>query len=142
MEWMFLPLKRYADFSGRSRRTEYWMFWLFQVIVTVILGMLFLVAGLTSGGETPGGEPEFGAVGIVAISLIVLFVLAMLVPNIAVTVRRFHDQDKSGWMYLLALIPYVGGLIIFVFMVLPGTNGPNQYGADPKLAQSVDDIFS
>ena len=137
MEWMLLPLKRYADFNGRSRRKEYWMFWLFQVIISLILVALMFIGGLDSSSI----ESEFNGFGIFIAFILGMFVLAMLIPNIAVAVRRFHDQDKSGWMYLLSLIPYIGGLIIFIFMLLPGTYGPNQYGEDTKLIENVDDIF-
>ncbi len=107
MEYMLMPLKRYADFSGRSRRMEYWMFVLFVTLVFI------------------GGIAFLG-----------IFYLAILVPMLAVQVRRFHDQDKSGWMVLLNFIPYVGGLVVFVFMCMEGTRGPNQYGPDPKGDQS------
>ena len=128
MEWMILPLKRYADFSGRSRRKEYWMFFLLNLIVAVVLNIL-LGGAMLSGGED-------GAIGGVGALLIVVYALATFIPGLAVTVRRFHDQDKSGWMVLLALIPLVGGLIMLVFMCLEGTRGPNRFGNDPKAADS------
>ncbi|MEA9556024.1 DUF805 domain-containing protein [Xanthomonas nasturtii] len=127
MEWMLLPLKRYADFEGRSRRKEYWMFMLLQVIVLVVLGIMFGIAAAVMGGEN-GPGPLAWVVG----AIIAIFVLALIVPSIAVTVRRLHDQDKSGWFYLISLVPYVGGFIVLVFMCLDGTPGPNQYGESPK----------
>ena len=119
MEWMTMPLQRYADFSGRSRRKEYWMFFLFVIIVAIVLGIIEGVLGLT-GMIGPYGP------------LTALFLLGIIIPAIAVQVRRFHDQDKTGWFVLLGLIPFVGGLIVLVFMCLEGTRGPNQYGPDPK----------
>ncbi|MEM1133857.1 MAG: DUF805 domain-containing protein [Pseudomonadota bacterium] len=142
MEWMILPLKRYADFEGRSRRLEYWMFYLFQLLVYVILFAIFIVAGppMSGSDDTSLGAHPFAAI---FLGLMVLFALGTVIPNIAVTVRRFHDQDKSGWMYLLMLIPYLGGLIVFVFMLLPGTVGENQYGLDPKGAGGdIREVFS
>lgn len=130
MEWMLMPLKRYADFSGRSRRKEYWMFTLFTFLVGIVAGLL---------GVLLGGTNESGPSGIFLV-LVGIPILALLIPSIAVTVRRFHDQDKSGWFYLLALIPYVGGIIVLVFMCLEGTRGPNRFGPDPKHA--VDDVFN
>ncbi len=125
MEYMLMPLKRYADFSGRSRRKEYWMFSLFLILVSIVLfGILFAVGGLDAGGS--------GLVGSTFLVVFGLFFLAVLIPSIAVQVRRFHDQDKSGWFVLLGLIPYVGGFIVFVFMCLDGTHGPNRFGPDPK----------
>ncbi|SCX98034.1 Uncharacterized membrane protein YhaH, DUF805 family [Novosphingobium aromaticivorans] len=129
MEWMLMPYRRYADFSGRSRRKEYWMFMLFSVIVTMVCVTLLVAGGMSideNGESTPG--PLFW-VGVVAMTV---WGLGSIIPSIAVQVRRFHDQDKSGWMVLLGLIPYVGGLIVFIFMCLEGTRGPNRYGEDPK----------
>lgn len=134
MHWMIEPLRRYADFSGRSRRMEYWMFTLLYTIVLVVcLGLFF--AGLVTqnpGGTTPGEQADIGLLGWIGVTVGGLWVLVTAIPGIAVAVRRFHDQDKSGWMYLLIFIPYVGGLILLVFMCLDGTRGPNQYGPDPK----------
>ena len=136
VEWMFLPLKRYADFDGRSRRMEFWMFQLFQWAVYFIWFILFFVfagvtAAVTEGAATTGEEQAIGVVALLLMGVIFLFALAMFIPNIAVTVRRFHDQDQSGWLCLINLIP-LGGLVVLVFMLLEGTRGPNQYGEDPK----------
>jgi uncharacterized membrane protein YhaH (DUF805 family) len=120
MEWMLLPLKRYADFSGRSRRKEYWMFVLGVFIAAILLS---IVEGATGMSGMIGGA--YGP-------LTAIFFLGILVPSIAVQVRRFHDQDKSGWFVLLALIPILGSLAIFIFMCLSGTHGPNRFGPDPK----------
>ncbi|WP_115047758.1 DUF805 domain-containing protein [Xanthomonas arboricola] len=127
MEWMLLPLKRYADFTGRSRRKEYWMFMLLQAIVLVVLGSLFGIAVALMGGENGPG-----ALAWLVAAVVVIVVLALIVPSIAVTVRRLHDQGKSGWFYLISLVPYVGGFIVLVFMCLEGTPGPNEYGENPK----------
>lgn len=129
MDWMLLPLKRYADFSGRSRRKEYWMFALFQVVVGLVLGA---VAGVAYVIGHHGNNP--GALFWIVVSLIFIFVLAMFIPSLAVAVRRFHDQGKSGWMVLLQLIPWIGGLIVFIFMCLDGQRGENEFGPDPKEA--------
>jgi uncharacterized membrane protein YhaH (DUF805 family) len=77
--------------------------------------------------------------GIVPLMLLGLFGLALFIPSIAVQVRRFHDQDRTGWLILLGLIPYVGGLIVLVFMCLPGTRGTNRFGPDPK--ENIADAF-
>jgi uncharacterized membrane protein YhaH (DUF805 family) len=126
MDWMLLPLKRYADFQGRSRRMEYWMFTLGIVIVEVVLFALFFLLG---GSRTSDGAPS--AMLWPMLIIVGILGLAIIVPAIAVQVRRFHDQDKSGWFVLLGFIPYVGGLIVLVFMCLPGTPGPNRFGPDP-----------
>ena len=125
MDYMLMPLRRYAEFSGRSRRKEYWMFILGVIIVAVVLSIIEGILGLS------------GMIGGAYGPLTTLFMLAILVPGIAVQVRRFHDQDKSGWFVLLGLIPLLGGLIVLVFMCLEGTKGDNRFGADPKGANAV-----
>lgn len=138
MEWMLMPLRRYADFSGRSRRKEYWMFALFNVIAMIGIGII----GAVLGGFTPSdsGEMSFGS-GLM-LGLIGIYSLAILVPALAVQVRRFHDQNKSGWFVLLGFIPYIGGLIVLVFMCLDGNKGENRFGPDPKMGNNVGDVFS
>ncbi len=129
LDWMTMPLKRYTDFSGRSRRKEYWSFLLGVFIVAVVLGIVEGILGLS------------GMVGGVYGPLTTIFLLGIIVPSIAVQVRRFHDQDKSGWFVLLALIPFLGGLAVLVFMCLEGTKGANRFGADPK-GGAASDVFS
>ena len=126
MEYMLMPLKRFTDFSGRSRRKEYWMFFLLVIIVAIVIGIIEGVLGLN------------GAIGGVYGPLTAIFALAVIIPSLAVQVRRFHDQDKSGWFVLLGFIPLLGGLIVLVFMCLEGTAGPNQYGEDPKNPSNAD----
>jgi uncharacterized membrane protein YhaH (DUF805 family) len=135
---MFLPLKRYADFSGRSRRMEYWMFILLQAIVmtVVVCGFIALarpvaVAPGPDGTMDPAAmEAMAGPMAGLGIVYLIYFVV-FLIPTLAVMVRRFHDQDKTGWLVLLNFIPF-GGLIVLIFMLLPGTEGDNRYGPDPK----------
>ena len=126
MDWMLMPYKRYADFSGRSQRKEYWMFSLFMALVIFALIIIAAVFGALGNTRTGSGPT------MLFIIPTVLFVLVSLVPSIAVTVRRLHDQDKSGWFYLISFVPYVGGIIIFVLMCIDGTAGPNRFGPDPK----------
>jgi uncharacterized membrane protein YhaH (DUF805 family) len=124
MEWILLPLKRYADFSGRSRRKEFWSF----ILAVAFVAVLLAVAGVVIGS----GAEELGTQGVPLAILLVLFGAALLIPSIAVQVRRFHDQDKSGWFVLINFVPYLGGLVVLVFMLLEGTRGPNRFGEDPK----------
>ena len=139
-EWMTLPLKRYADFSGRSQRQEYWMFYLLNMIVICIFGA-FMLAGIPWSEMQTNSDAQPGPMFFVGLGLLVLWILAMFIPSLAVAVRRFHDQDKSGWFYLLSFIPYAGGIILIIFMCIDGTRGPNQYGPDPKGMGNAD-IFS
>ena len=137
-EWMMLPLKRYADFSGRSRRKEYWLFVLFETLSILLIGLV--TAGVFGGlvNTQAAGEGLFGGLAVGFIIVLLVVALALFLPNLAVQVRRLHDQDKSGWLVLIGFIPYVGGLIMFVFMLLEGTKGPNSYGPDPKGQSAVD----
>ena len=133
MSWMLLPLKRYFEFSGRSRRKEYWMFTLGIVLVTVLSLAAFVVVGRATGNfgqQAPTDGATSTSLALVAV--LALAYLAILVPSIAVQVRRLHDQDMSGWFVLLGFIPGVGGIITLVFMCIEGTAGPNPFGPDPK----------
>lgn len=136
MEYMLMPFRRYFDFAGRSRRKEYWMFALFNFIIIAIFTTVLLALGFSIDpyGATSGGPVTWVLFGILG-----LYSLFVLIPSIAVQVRRFHDQDKSGWFVLINFVPYIGGLIVLVFMLFEGTRGPNRYGPDPKegLARGV-----
>ncbi len=107
------------------------MFVLFQLI----LFSLTAIASMFLFGLT---DPASGAITGGFTIVLALLGLVFLIPNIAVAVRRFHDQDKSGWFYLLNFIPYLGGLIVLVFMCLEGTRGPNRFGPDPKATDPGD----
>jgi uncharacterized membrane protein YhaH (DUF805 family) len=135
MDWMLMPYRRYAEFSGRSRRMEYWMFALFQIIVTAVLYGI-LIAGRPEMDQATGqilAAP--GALFYVAMVLLLLFFLATIIPALAVGVRRLHDTDRSGWWLLIEFIPF-GGLVLLVFMCLDGTHGSNRFGPDPKGADA------
>jgi len=158
MQWMILPFKRYADFQGRSRRLEFWMFQLLNLALALVLAGPFLFsmfsAGLASAGDPAAEQAALeamfeGGLGLssAGLGLYVLYALAVLIPSIAVTVRRLHDRDMSGWWYpglaVAGLIPLIGILAsigLFVLMVLPGTAGSNRFGPDPK-DPYAEDVF-
>ncbi|HOO24863.1 MAG TPA: DUF805 domain-containing protein [Paludibacteraceae bacterium] len=119
MNWYLKVLKQYADFSGRARRKEYWMFVLFNMIFAIVAMILDNVLGIAMEGI--GYGPLYG-----------LYALAMLIPGLAVAVRRLHDVGKSGWMILIALIPLIGLIWLLVLMVTDSNAGENQYGQNPK----------
>ncbi len=119
MNWYLKVLKQYADFKGRARRKEYWFFVLFNVIFAITAIIIDNVLGLAM--QDVGYGPFY-----------LIFALAMIIPGLAVTVRRLHDIGKSGWYFLLAFIPLVGGIILFVFSLMPGDPYENEYGPDPK----------
>lgn len=115
MNWYLEVLKKYAVFSGRARRKEYWMFVLFNLIISLVLGF---VEGLVGGP---------GIIG-------TIYGLAVLIPGIAVSVRRLHDTNRSGWWLLIAFVPLVGVIMLLIFMAADSTPGDNQFGSNPKTA--------
>jgi len=125
MEWYLLVLKRYAEFNGRSRRKEYWMFTLYNMVIYMVLYTAGLVTLMRS------------SIYMVFFGLAFLYALGVLVPGLAVSVRRLHDTGKSGWFILLCLIPIVGGIIVLVLLCLDSTPGDNQYGPNPKAVGPV-----
>lgn len=120
MNWYLKVVRdNYANFEGRARRKEYWMFMLFQIIFYVFLGLIgafFVESSNSSLGLIPLG----------------LYMLATFIPSLAVSARRLHDIGKTGWFYLVRFIPYIGGIWFLILMVQNGNTGPNEYGIDPK----------
>lgn len=124
--------KKYAQFNGRSRRSEYWFATLANYILMIIVYAILYVPMIVDLSNN--GEPSTVTIalsGIVGL-LIMVYAFAIIIPSLAMSVRRLHDTGRSGWCLLLSLIPLVGGIIVFVFMVLDSQPGPNRYGANPK----------
>jgi uncharacterized membrane protein YhaH (DUF805 family) len=119
MQWYLKVLRQYADFAGRARRTEYWMFVLFSVIIEIVFIVLDNLLGLAF---MPGSSGW----------LTTLYVLAVLLPGLGVSVRRLHDTGRSGWWVLISLVPLVGAIVLIVFLATEGNAGDNVYGPDPK----------
>ena len=130
MKWFLKCLKQYADFSGRARRREYWFFQLFNLIffIVIILGLGFIANAL---GANDSITPEFGLNTIIGL-LIILYVLALTIPSIAVTIRRLHDTGNSGWMLFISLIPLIGPIWLFILYVKNSQPGENKWGPNPK----------
>jgi uncharacterized membrane protein YhaH (DUF805 family) len=125
MDWYLDILKnKYAQFTGRARRKEYWYFVLFNLLASIVLGV---VDGITGTYSEDAGLGLLGGI----------YALAVFIPSIAVAMRRLHDTGRSGWWLLLALIPILGFLVLLVFMLLDSEPGDNQYGPNPKVAQDV-----
>ncbi|MCA8891080.1 MAG: DUF805 domain-containing protein [Hyphomonas sp.] len=119
--------KNYFRFTGRARRQEYWGYTLFNVLAYVVVFFLDIVlSAIVYGGE------DFVPL------LTLLWFLYQIIPSIAVTVRRLHDQDLSGWLYLITWVPYIGWLVIFVFMLIDSRPEPNVHGPSPKYDPSAD----
>ncbi len=115
MNWYLQVLKNYADFSGRACRTEYWMFVLFNFVIGIVLAII---------------DGVIGSFGILS----ALYGLAILIPGIAVTVRRLHDSGRTGWWIFIGFVPFVGVIVLLIFMVLDSQPGSNTYGPNPKEA--------
>ena len=128
MKWYLKALKQYADFSGRARRTEYWMFVLFNFIFSIVAMGLDVLLGLSFGGNDEYGSTVFVPYGFIY----VIYALAMLIPGLAVGVRRLHDVGKSGWMMLIVLIPLIGPIWLLVLYFTDSQDGSNKWGDNPK----------
>ena len=126
MNWYLKVLKQYADFSGRARRKEYWMFVLFNFIFIIIAAILDNILGTAIQGIGYG-------------LFYILYVLATMIPNLAVSVRRLHDVGKSGWLILVGFIPIVGAIWLLILFVTDSQPGDNEYGPNPK--EGPEDYF-
>ena len=113
MNWYLAVLKKYAEFNGRARRQEYWMFFLYNIIFGLAAGIVDAILGTY-------------------LVVYTIYSLAVLIPLIAVSVRRLHDTGKSGWLLLIVLIPLIGAIALFVLFLLDSTPEENEYGKNPK----------
>jgi uncharacterized membrane protein YhaH (DUF805 family) len=121
MQWFMTALQKWADFSSRARRREYWFFVLIYIVIYIVLTVIDMMVGLA--------DPATG-VGVLG----GIFALAMLIPSISVGVRRLHDTNRSGWWLLIGLIPIIGALVLLVFFLLDSQPGDNRFGPNPKAA--------
>jgi len=113
MQWFILAMKNFRNFSGRARRKEYWMFFLFYMILAMVFSLVDIVLGLPA-------------------IFLNIFIIVMLVPTIAICVRRLHDTGRSGWWYLINFVPVIGFIVWLVFTVQAGEAEDNRFGPDPK----------
>lgn len=123
IEYYKMALSKYADFTGRSRRSEYWFFALGNVLIYFALAFLGGILAGATGSETAGLIPMI---------LLGIFVLAIIIPSLAVAVRRLHDTGRSGWWYLIGLVPFIGSIVLIVFFCTDSEPGANQWGPNPK----------
>jgi uncharacterized membrane protein YhaH (DUF805 family) len=126
MNWYMTALKKYAVFSGRSRRREFWWFVVVNAVISGILGCLSNRPDDASYWNYLGDDPNFWNY------LGLIFSLAILIPSIAVQVRRLHDTGRTGWWWFIGLVPCVGWIILLVFNLFDSQPGPNKYGPNPK----------
>lgn len=120
MKWYLKVLRQYADFSGRARRTEFWMYALFNMIFAIAAAVLDNILGLKFNEQIPYGF------------IYLLYGLATFIPGLALAVRRLHDVGKSGWFYFIAFIPLIGAIWLIILFATEGTPGSNEYGLNPK----------
>ncbi|MBU6268879.1 MAG: DUF805 domain-containing protein [Sphingomonadales bacterium] len=137
MEWMLMPYRRYAEFSGRSRRREFWMWALFCFLVGAAIDIVFGNPVYSSGPMAFSVSSSLSTTGGM---LRGLFNLINLVPALAVAARRLHDIDRSGWWQLLWFVPLIGWIVLLVFFCLDSNSGPNRFGPDPK-ERGTADVF-
>ncbi|MEH6453838.1 MAG: DUF805 domain-containing protein [Psychromonas sp.] len=128
MNWYIAVIKKYAVFKGRARRKEYWFFFLFNLAIAFALSFVDLFTGTL--------DPETGY-GLLS----GLYSLAVFIPGIAVSVRRLHDTNRTGWWLLIVLIPIIGAIALLIFLALDSEPEQNQYGPNPKL-ESHESIMS
>ena len=114
MDWYLKVLQDYAVFEGRAQRQEYWMFILINILVVIALGIIESLIGLSGVVTT-------------------LYSLAVFIPSLAVSVRRLHDTERTGWWLLIGILPLLGPLVLLIFYCIDGDYGDNDYGPDPKL---------
>lgn len=121
----------YVNFSGRAPRSAYWWVFLFNVIVAIVLAMIDQALGIAYTLPTAAGTVSLGYGPLWS-----LYLLATIIPSLALSVRRLHDRDMSGWWFLLVFIPLIGAIILIIWFCLAGTPGDNRFGPNPLAAKS------
>jgi uncharacterized membrane protein YhaH (DUF805 family) len=126
MEWYVEVLRKYAVFDGRARRKEYWMYTLFNILI----GVAYMIVATLAIALL--GHSDNASAALLIFAPLWLYALAVVVPGLAVTVRRLHDTGRSGWWILISLVPFLGSIVLLVFMCLDSEPGPNLHGLNPK----------
>lgn len=121
----------FGVFSGRARRMEYWLFQLEVALVGLAVGVPMAI--LSESFERSEMLPDSSSMlGLLILGVAVILSVLVAIVNLGVTVRRLHDTGRSGWWILIRIIPYIGGFILFIFLVMDSQAGENQYGPNPK----------
>ncbi|PKP80608.1 MAG: hypothetical protein CVT79_15120 [Alphaproteobacteria bacterium HGW-Alphaproteobacteria-18] len=123
--------KNFVQFNGRARRSEYWGYTLFIILFFIAAIIVDVIVSVAVMGTDSYGDPIFLPI------ITVLFALYSILPSLAITVRRLHDQDLSGWLYLINFIPYIGGIVLFVFMLIDSKPAANKHGESPKYGSAA-----
>ncbi len=126
MNWYIAVLKKYADFDGRARRSEFWWFNLISTLIYMVPYTILVVTMIDSSGDMDNGTIQ------VLSSILGFYGLAVFVPSLAVTVRRLHDTGRSGWNVLWSILPLIGSVILLIYFFTDSQPGANEYGPNPK----------
>jgi uncharacterized membrane protein YhaH (DUF805 family) len=138
IDWYKKCIHQYADFSTRARRSEYWYFYLANVIVALVLYALAFILIISTAGEGTSSPPLLPAL---LVGILVLYDLFILIPSLAVSVRRLHDIGKSGVNFLFVFIPLVGPILLLIWFCTDSQPGENKWGPNPKEI-NIDDYFN
>lgn len=131
MQWYLKVLKNYVTFSGRARRKEYWMFTLINGIIGLVIYGAAIATSTMATINTPYGPTTTITSFSPLFYVYFIYILATALPSLAVFFRRLHDTNRSGWWFFIGILPLVGVIVLLIFMVSAGTEGPNDYGSDP-----------
>lgn len=131
MDSYFAPWRKYASFGGRARRKEFWTFSLVNAAILVVIAIIAGILGAAAGTGGSGSPPT------PLMILFVLFYLAVLIPSLAVQVRRLHDIGKSGWWWFINFVPFIGGIWLLILFLLDSQPGSNQWGPNPKEGATI-----
>ena len=129
MKWYLKVWKQYADFSGRARRKEFWMFTLFNMIIVTVAGgiaALLVIMGISTL------KTWMPIIGYILLAVLSLYYLAIFIPSLAISVRRLHDIGKSGWWFLIVFVPLVGWIVLIIFFLFDSQPSANKWGTNPK----------
>ena len=134
MNWYLKVWKQYADFSGRARRTEFWLFNLINSLIFFLLSLILIPLGAFSMISSIGYRTGAGSfIPIIIVVILLLgFLLAIIIPSLAVCVRRLHDVGKSGWFILIGWIPVIGQIVLLILCIIDSQTGENKWGVNPK----------
>lgn len=145
MNWILMPVRKlYPAIAGRSRRKEFWAFFGFNFLLMAAFFALFggVFASVAMNPRNVGSAVGAGFFALFFLMIPLMVWLYVAFPAmVALMARRFHDQDRTSWLMLIGIVPYLGWLVLLIFMCIAGTDGPNSYGPDPK-AGVDDEVFA
>jgi uncharacterized membrane protein YhaH (DUF805 family) len=130
---------QYADFRGRARRSEYWYFTLFSILLFTIPFILLIAGAIAMGKNVEQDAPVFSPMIFIGLAVVGIAALALAIPSLAVTARRLHDTGKTAWWYLISFVPF-GSIVLLIFLCQDSEHGKNKWGRNPKEQMNNDFI--